>query len=67
MQRALDARQGIEDQLADTALYEDSGRQALDRLLGERARIEAEIETAESRWLEASEAMEALSMEEGEL
>lgn len=67
MQRALDARQGIEDQLAASALYEDSGRQALDRLLGERARIEAEIETAESRWLEASEAMEALSMEEGEL
>ena len=61
MQRAIGLRQGIEDQLADSSLYEASGKQDLDRLLAERARIEKEIETAETRWLEASEALEALN------
>ena len=59
MNQWLEKRRIIEDQLADADLYQAAGKDRLDQLLAERARIEASIHEAENRWLEATEALEA--------
>ena len=59
MNQWLDKRRIIEDQLADADLYKAAGKDRLDQLRAERARIEASIHEAENRWLEATEALEA--------
>ena len=59
MNQWLEKRRIIEDQLADADLYQAAGKNRLDQLLAERARIEASIHEAENRWLEATEALEA--------
>ena len=59
MNQWLEKRRVIEAQLADADLYQAAGKDRLDQLLAERARIEASIHEAENRWLEATEALEA--------
>ena len=59
MNQWLEKRRIVEDQLADADLYQAAGKDRLDQLLAERARIEASIHEAENRWLEATEALEA--------
>ena len=59
MNQWLEKRRIVEDQLADADLYQAAGKDRLDQLLAERARVEASIHEAENRWLEATEALEA--------
>ena len=59
MSQSISARQDLEAKLAEPGLYEADGRERLRSLLAERARIEASIQAAESRWLEAAAALEA--------
>ena len=63
MNRSIAARQELEVQLAEPSLYEAAGRQRLQSLLAERDKIEATIQAAETRWLEASEALETAEMD----
>ena len=63
MERAHRARQTLEEKLADPALYEAARRDELKGLLLEKARLEAQTETAENDWLTHSEALEAAERE----
>ena len=63
MERALRARQTLEEKLADPALYEAARRDELKGLLLEKARLEAQTEAAENDWLTHSEALEAAERE----
>jgi ATP-binding cassette subfamily F protein 3 len=56
-------RATIEASLADTGLYEASRKDELTRLLREQAAVTGEIDTIESDWLEAQEALETLQRE----
>ncbi len=49
----------IEEQLADSALYNESEKEKLKALLLEQSQLKALIEQAEMDWFEASEALEA--------
>jgi ATP-binding cassette subfamily F protein 3 len=49
----------LEARLADSAVYDAARRQELDRLLQEKAVVDAELAAAEETWLRASEAMES--------
>jgi len=50
----------IEEMLADNSLYEDSGKERLNKLLQERGTLVASLESLEEQWLEASEALESI-------
>jgi ATP-binding cassette subfamily F protein 3 len=50
---------GLEAALADGAMYDASRRDELERLLAEKARLDAELAQAEEEWLAASEAAES--------
>ncbi|MDH4256037.1 MAG: ATP-binding cassette domain-containing protein [Gammaproteobacteria bacterium] len=52
------ARSRLEERLADSSLYETGDGDVLRRLLAEQADTEAQLGEAESRWLEACEALE---------
>lgn len=62
LDRLTQARQRIETQLADPALYDAENKERLQSLLIERAGIDRELADAESAWLEASEALEAATI-----
>ena len=49
---------GLEDQLADASLYDDSQKDKLNKLLLERAALVSSTEALEEQWLEASELLE---------
>ncbi|MBU1236307.1 MAG: ATP-binding cassette domain-containing protein [Gammaproteobacteria bacterium] len=49
---------GLDEQLADPALYADAGRDKLAALLKRQAELTGLIEPAETRWLEIHEALE---------
>ena len=63
MTQSIQARQKLEDKLADPGLYQAEAKERLDALLSERSRLEQSIAEHENRWLEASEAFEAASAE----
>jgi ATP-binding cassette subfamily F protein 3 len=63
MNQSILARQKLEDRMADPDLYHAEAKERLDALLSERARLEQSIEEHENRWLKASEAFEAASLE----
>ena len=63
MNQSIMARQKLEDRMADPDLYQAEAKERLDALLSERARLEQSIAENENRWLEASEALEAASLE----
>jgi ATP-binding cassette, subfamily F, member 3 len=53
----------LDAQLADPALYATPDRARIDSLNKRQAELAAAIETAETRWLEVHEALEALAVE----
>ena len=64
----LDAARGklqeIESSLADTGLYTDAGRnEELTELLKGQGRLKSEIQSLETQWLEASEALDQAKSE----
>lgn len=63
MNQSILARQKLEEKMADPDLYQTEAKARLDILLSERARLEQSIAEHENRWLEASEAFEAASLE----
>ena len=58
LDRLLQARQHIEAQLSDPALYATDGRVRLQTLLREKAGLERELAAAEATWLDASERLD---------
>ncbi len=54
---------GLEEALADTSLYEDSGKGRLKELLAEQAAANTRLEEAEMQWLEVSETVESMEAE----
>ncbi len=50
----------LDERLADPAAYADGNRELLAGLLKRQAELASLIETAETRWLEVHEALEAL-------
>ncbi len=54
------ARKRLEEQLADPAIYEETAaaKAVLTRLITERNRLDQQLDAAESRWLDASAALE---------
>ncbi|PSF12275.1 ABC transporter ATP-binding protein [Marinobacter fuscus] len=70
-QSALEARMdslqqqlsGIEQGLADPAVYEDGGKERLRTLLAEQTACKRELDSAEAEWLEVSETVETLEEE----
>jgi ATP-binding cassette subfamily F protein 3 len=52
-------KQEIQSKLADNDLYNDENKDQLRKLLTDQAYIQKELDTAESQWLDASEAYEA--------
>ena len=63
MERAQRRRGGLDEQLADSALYDETRREELKGLLIDKARFDSELEEAETEWLEASERLEAAERE----
>ncbi|RRQ21933.1 ATP-binding cassette domain-containing protein [Thiohalobacter thiocyanaticus] len=59
LDRLTERRQALEARLADTALYEDGARDELQQVLQDKAGVDRELETVESRWLELSEQLDA--------
>ena len=57
-------RSELEAQLADPALYEKNDSALIQKLNQEQAGVAEKIDTAEMRWLEIQEALEALSLPE---
>ena len=49
----------FDEQLADTALYEDVNKARLTALLKQKGQVDAELEQVEEQWMEAGEALEA--------
>ena len=58
---------GIENELADNALYSDSQRDRLKGLLARQAECRQHIDELEMQWLEAQEALEQLQAQLSEL
>ncbi len=67
MEKALAKQQQmksrLEEALADPAIYEAANKAKLTTLLKDQAACSAEIDRIEMEWLEASEALEALTLE----
>jgi len=59
LDKLTQARQHTEAQLADPVLYGEDGKERLQSLLQDKARIDRELADAETAWLEASEALDA--------
>ena len=51
-------KQEIEQQLANTELYQDEHKDKLKQLLTDQTYIQKELDQAENEWMEASEALE---------
>ncbi len=49
----------LDEQLADTDLYDEANKMRLTELLKEKGRVDNELEQIEAQWLEAGEALEA--------
>ncbi len=49
----------LDEQLADSSLYEDANKLRLTELLKEKGRVDNELEQVETQWMEAGEALEA--------
>ena len=58
LERAQQQKARIDEKLADPTLYEPAQKDALKRVLLDKARCEQEMETAETEWLLHSEALE---------
>ncbi len=58
MEKLSSQKQDIENQLADTAIYNDENKEKLKQLLTDQAYTQKELDQAEAQWLEASEEYE---------
>jgi len=58
LERAQKGRAELAAKLADPELYEPTRREQLKALLMDKARVETQIDAAESEWLTHSEALE---------
>jgi ATP-binding cassette subfamily F protein 3 len=58
LEKLTQAKGHLEAQLADPALYEPSGKEKMQTLLLEKAKLAKQLEETESAWLEAVEALE---------
>jgi hypothetical protein len=58
MTRLLRSQQELETLLGDMALYDPSKEADLKSLLAQKQKTDAELQDAESIWLEASEALD---------
>lgn len=63
LNKLLKQKQLLETHLADPKLYEAESKSHLDKLLSEKSAIEKSLLVAESKWLEASEALETAALE----
>jgi ATP-binding cassette subfamily F protein 3 len=63
LEQAQGARARLEQQLADGALYSDANREQLKQLLLDKASLDARCEQLELDWLEASEALEDIQLQ----
>ena len=63
MNQSILARQKLEEKMANPDLYQAEAKERLDALVAERARLDSSIAEHENRWLEASEAYEAASLD----
>jgi ATP-binding cassette subfamily F protein 3 len=63
MNQSILARQKLEEKMANPDLYQAEAKERLEIFLSERARLEQSIAEHENRWLEASEAFEAASLD----
>jgi ATP-binding cassette subfamily F protein 3 len=60
VERLTTERDALEQRLADPALYTDDAKPRLLMLLGDKQRIDADLERAEADWLDAAAKLEAL-------
>lgn len=58
MERLEVRKQGLEEQLADSELYQDNNKQRLQSLLQDKGQVDQQWEALEEAWMEASEAYE---------
>jgi len=63
MERLQASLSGLEQELADPAIYTDTARQRLQELLARQAQTRRELEAAEAEWLELGETLEAMEQE----
>jgi ATP-binding cassette subfamily F protein 3 len=59
MDKLTKALTGLEDKLADNALYSEQAKDKLKQLLQQQADLKTQLEQVEMQWLEASEQLEA--------
>ena len=59
LERLTDRQQCLEQRLSDTTLYQEDAKPELQQVLQDKAEIDRELETVETRWLELSEQLEA--------
>ncbi|BAZ92667.1 ABC transporter [Thiohalobacter thiocyanaticus] len=59
LERLTDRQQELEHRLADSTLYQENAKPELQQVLQDKAEIDRELETVETRWLELSEQLEA--------
>jgi ATP-binding cassette subfamily F protein 3 len=55
------AAERLDEQLGDTALYEEASKERLKEVLKEKGEVERRLAEVEEQWLEASEELEELS------
>ena len=58
LDQLADRRATLEGELADPGLYEAEGKPRLLKLLGDKQRLDAELEAVEANWLITSEELE---------
>jgi ATP-binding cassette subfamily F protein 3 len=63
LEALTDEQASIQEQLADTALYEDKARDRLQQLMSEQARNRHQLQEVEQQWLEKGEALENMKQE----
>ena len=63
MQKFSDQLTQIEEQLADSKLYDDSNKEKLKKLLAEQASLREQNDETEEQWLAIQEELEALETE----
>ena len=63
LEALTDEQTSLQDQLANTALYEDSAREQLLQLLSEQARNQRQLDEVEQQWMEKGEELENMKQE----
>jgi len=64
MERLTSEKNKLDSQLADNQLYEEQFKEKLKDLLSQQAKVQKQLEQAESDWMEASEQLDILEQAE---